>query len=296
VKVPELPEVEHLRRGLAPIMIGAVITQAHFGREDFTTLADGFASHRSAAQALRGATIISIERLGKHLAFVTDRGPSIGAHLGMSGRILVESQKSVPHDPHVHAVWSLRQEGKSVRLLFRDPRRFGGLWVHRTLQDLVASRWDGLGPDALTITGPQLRRRLGATRRAVKAALLDQEVLAGVGNIYADEALFAARLHPLDPVDRLSAKQIDHLASSIRSILQAAISAGGSTLRDYVDANGNPGAYATVHRVYAQGGKPCPVCEKTLIQTKISQRMTTFCASCQHPLRAASKRRKRPVV
>jgi formamidopyrimidine-DNA glycosylase len=174
-------------------------------------------------------------------------------------------------------VWRL-DDGS--RLLFRDPRRFGGLWALPT-RGALDRRWATLGPDALSINARSLGNRLDTTTRDLKAALLDQGVVAGLGNIYVDEALFLARLHPLTPASSHSRSEVGRLATAIRTILRRAISDGGSTLRDYVDAQGRPGRRQLSHAVYARAGKPCIRCSATLIGSRVAQRGTVICPQCQ---------------
>ncbi|MHC5027133.1 MAG: Fpg/Nei family DNA glycosylase, partial [Planctomycetota bacterium] len=141
--------------------------------------------------------------------------------------------------------------------------------------------WRRLGPDALTITSAELAKRLRRTRRAVKAALLDQSVLAGVGNIYADEALFGSRLHPARRADGLARAEVRDLARELRRTLGRAVDSGGSSLRDYVDAEGRKGGYAAYHQVYGRGGEPCVRCSTRLERMLLAQRTTVFCPQCQ---------------
>jgi formamidopyrimidine-DNA glycosylase len=170
------------------------------------------------------------------------------------------------------------------RMVFRDPRRFGGLWGFATGEALRAARWGRLGPDALTAGAALLARALARTRRPVKAALLDQRLLAGIGNIYADEALFAARVHPFLPACRLDAPACLRLAAAIRSVLRRSIRSGGSTIRDYVDGRGVTGSFAGRHRVYGRASLPCVRCSTTLIGQRLAQRATVFCPCCQSAL------------
>ena len=165
--------------------------------------------------------------------------------------------------------------------MFRDPRRFGGLWCYASRESMEAERWSRLGPDALSIDARTLSKRLGRTRRAIKAALLDQRLLAGLGNIYADEILFAARIHPLSRSASIPPAHCRRLAETIRRVLRQAITAGGSTLRDYVDGQGRPGTYVLRHLVYGRRGKPCARCRRPLRSRPVAQRTTVYCPSCQ---------------
>ncbi len=171
--------------------------------------------------------------------------------------------------------------GPAEALLFCDPRRFGGLWAFPTAGALRAARWAQLGPDALRVTAAQLRPRLHATRRPLKSALLDQHLLAGVGNIYADESLFRAGLHPRRPAASLSRQEVAGLAAAIRFCLQTSLAAGGSTLRDYRDADGRSGFAQAAHAVYGRGGLPCFTCGARLRIGQTAQRTTVHCPRCQ---------------
>jgi len=216
------------------------------------------------------------------MAITAADGRTLCVHLGMTGQVIYRPLGTpLAKTDHVHAAWELQTKRGAGVLVFRDPRRFGGLWTFPTLESLRASRWSNLGPDGLVVTGEDLRAGLEGSVRAVKAALLDQEVVAGVGNIYADEALFATGIHPARPARSLKADEVTRLADAIRAILQRAVDAGGSTLRDYVDSDGNPGSAQQLHLVYGRGGEPCTRCGRTLTQTTLAQRTTVHCPNCQ---------------
>lgn len=231
---------------------------------------------------LAGTTICSLHRHGKNLAVVSDSGPVFCVHLGMSGQLrFIPAGRRLPDATHVHCAWTLTSERGGGRLIFRDPRRFGGLWSFPSIQMLREHRWSKLGPDALGILASDLASCFGHTQRPVKAALLEQSILAGVGNIYADESLFRAGIDPHSSCDRLPADKVKTLARAIRQILGAAIDAGGSSIRSYLDGNGQGGSFANRHQVYGRGGAPCQVCGQVLEQTIIAQRTTVFCNHCQ---------------
>lgn len=190
----------------------------------------------------------------------------------------VESRRT----DHIHCTWRLRGPGgRSGTLIFRDPRRFGGLWCLPSHERLLSTRWAALGPDALTIMPQALASRLKHSRRAIKAALLDQQVIAGVGNIYADEALHRAQVHPRRPAALLRPTDWESLARAIRTVMHEALCSGGSTLRDFVDAEGRPGTFVASHRVYGRGGQPCLACGRVLRSTVVAQRTTVYCPHCQ---------------
>jgi formamidopyrimidine-DNA glycosylase len=280
--VPELPEVECVRRSLVRHLVGNRIVDARLLRADFAEALAGSGESRPAKRAdlLFGAVITKVRRHGKQLALVADSGRVLCVHLGMSGQFLSDSGP-LKHT-HVHARWTIEtRDGRSVFLAFRDPRRFGGLWAFDSFSDLHDLRWSSLGPDALTITARALGAALKSFRGPVKAALLDQSRLAGVGNIYADESLHLADVHPLQPAHLLVSENHRELAGAIRAILRRAVASGGSTLRDYVDADGSPGSYQNAHAVYGRANHPCLRCGTTLMRLSVAQRTTVYCPSCQ---------------
>jgi len=326
--MPELPEVEHVRRTLESIVVGRKVERVRVVRRDVIATArdpaGGFARNRSARSARRdaapsrlaggdllvGTTIERIDRHGKRLAIIGANGRALDVHLGMTGMVCVVPARGTLPD-HTHILWTLgtteeldtplpakrhplpqgervrngareHAAGASgVRMVFRDPRRFGGVWICGSIDDLRARRWGELGPDALEIDGAELSARVRGSRRAIKAALLDQSVIAGVGNIYADEALFDAGIHPEAPADGLTRAHLVRLAGAIREVLGRSIDAGGSTIRDFANPEGAAGSYQEHHVVYGRGGKPCVRCRASLVSTSVAQRTTTFCPRCQ---------------
>lgn len=276
--MPELPEVERIRLDLGPRIIGRRVSQVTLYRRDIVC---GPIARQS---LLAGTTIESILRHGKQLAIVGSSGRAVCVHLGMTGQLFhVQPGSKIPRRDHVHAAWSIRGNANEPagRLIFRDPRRFGGLWTFDSIDDLRRARWARLGPDALTITARQLSWSLCSSRRAIKVALLDQRACAGVGNIYADESLFRAGVHPALPCRTLTPAQWRRLVSQIRRVLKAAIKQGGSTIQNYVGGDGSPGEYQTKHQVYGRGGLPCKQCQMTLASEQMGQRVTVWCPNCQ---------------
>ena len=275
--MPELPEIETLRRGLSPVLTGRRVTRVILRRSDFARAGAGKRPTRR--ELLAGDRVVEIHRLGKQLAIEGGTGCALCVHLGMSGQLFhlptgVEPEKA----DHVHVEWSF-DDGS--RLLFRDPRRFGGLWCFGSLDELRASRWDALGPDALSVTARQLRGGLSRSSRAVKAALLDQHALAGVGNIYADEALHRAGLHPLRVCRSIANEEWRALGRAIRAVLREAVGSGGSTLRDYRTATGESGGFQSRHRVYGRAGEACRGCHGVIERLIVAQRSTHMCPICQ---------------
>jgi formamidopyrimidine-DNA glycosylase len=297
--MPELPEVESIRRSLAPKIVGRRVVSVLLLRRDVVVAPGdpygGFSRQRGekakgklrprrvvGADLLAGAVITDIERRGKQLVMVgagedgAVRG--VGVQLGMSGQLFHRAPgQRVPERSHVHAVWRV-EDGS--RVVFRDPRRFGGLRVFVS-REAIDEHWSMLGPDGLTVSGEELAAGVRGSERMIKAALLDQGVVAGVGNIYADEALFAAGIRPTRRCESLKGAEIIALAVRIREVLARAVEAGGSTLRDYVDAEGNPGTYQLAHAVYGRGGQACQGCGRPLREGTVGQRTTVWCERCQ---------------
>lgn len=274
--MPELPEVETVRRSLSPRWTGRTVLAVTIRRAD--VLRNAPSRGRSLAMGL-GGRVADILRHGKQLAVVFADNRVVLVHLGMTGQLFVLGPRERPPRPdHIHIRWRL-DDGSTV--CFRDPRRFGGVWVFDSLEALRESRWDRLGPDALTITRTRLRRNLRRSARTIKACLLDQAVLAGVGNIYADEALFLARINPHTPAADLDRDEITRLAGAVRSTLRAAVRARGSTLRDFLDAELRPGSQQTRFHAYGRAGTPCHRCGTSLVGSRITQRMTAHCPVCQ---------------
>jgi formamidopyrimidine-DNA glycosylase len=273
--MPELPEVETIRRGLQAPLVGRRIVRATLYRTDICTAPGQKTCRRS--HLLEGAIISHLARRGKQMAIIAEDGRILVVQLGMSGQMRVLAPGEVRPPTHVHAEW-LVDTGSVI--IFRDPRRFGGL---AALLDPAAleTRWSLLGPDALSITGPELAAALEGSRRAVKAALLDQRAIAGVGNIYADEALFRARIRPDRLCTTLGRRDFSRLAAAVRRSLEVAIEAGGSTLRDYTTATGGPGGAQEAHRVYGRCGETCTRCRGILEGLRLAGRATVFCPRCQ---------------
>lgn len=281
--MPELPEVERTRLSLAPL-IGRTIARATLLRAD---ICDSFNTsgtpHKSAPRdLLASAKISSLTRKGKQLAIHASDGRTLCIQLGMSGTLLLlpsdirHPKSDIPK--HTHARWFVDDYSQ---LLFIDPRRFGGLSTYPTEHALHQHRWSTLGPDALTIAAPDLARACKGSHRPIKSLLLDQSALAGVGNIYADESLFLARINPSTHASTLLKPQLTSLASAIRKILARAITAGGSTLRNYADSTGTKGTAQLLHAVYGRADQPCTNCQQPLASSRLAQRATVFCPRCQ---------------
>lgn len=230
------------------------------------------------AQALDGARIAALHRHGKQLAIEADDGRVLVVQLGMSGQ--VRTDRSAPAS-HRHLEWEARpSRGRPFMLCFRDPRRFGGVSWWPSMDALRREGWGDLGPDALAIKGAELEGRLAGIR-AIKAVLLDQAVLAGVGNIYADEALFAAGIHPKRRACSIRPDECMRLARALRDVLARAVRGNGSTLRDHVGVGGDPGAAQHAHRAYGRAGQPCTRCADPMASGQVGGRTTVWCVRCQ---------------
>lgn len=282
--MPELPEVETVRRGLAPHLVGAKLAQVEQRRPDLRfPLPERFAAR------LAGATVISLERRAKYLRAGLDTGETLVCHLGMTGRFLVEDTApgrfvhAAGDDPkHTHIV--LRTEA-GVTVSFNDARRFGYMDLITT-EALERHAWfANLGPEPLGPGfGPQvLADAFAGRRQSVKATLLDQRVVAGLGNIYVCEALHRSALHPERPAGDVTPAKLKRLAREIVATLEEAIAAGGSTLRDYRHADGALGYFQHAFKVYGRQDEPCvkPRCGGTVGRVVQSGRSSFFCPICQ---------------
>jgi formamidopyrimidine-DNA glycosylase len=257
--MPELPEVETVVRTVAPHLTGRCILSAEFTSRFVTP------GNRSAlARRLAGRKIESVRRRGKFILVALDQG-LFTIHLGMTGRLLIGGK---PNE-HTHGVFTL-DDGL---LLYDDPRQFGKI-------EWNPARVVRLGPEPLEISLEEFRARL--RRRAhIKPLLLNQSFLAGLGNIYVDESLFAAGIHPLASASRISGARAAKLHQAIREILGAAIAAGGSSISDYVDAEGRRGWFQISHQAYGREGEPCVNCGSPIRKIVVGQRGTHFCPKCQ---------------
>ncbi|HET7369687.1 MAG TPA: bifunctional DNA-formamidopyrimidine glycosylase/DNA-(apurinic or apyrimidinic site) lyase [Gammaproteobacteria bacterium] len=270
--MPELPEVETARRGIAPHLQGRVIRDVIVRQPRLR-----WPVPRNLRQSLAGMHIDIVGRRGKYLLIDTAAGTLI-VHLGMSGslRILTAATPPGPHD-HVDVVLG---DGRVLRL--RDPRRFGAVLFTRDdpqQHPLLAE----LGPEPLTAAfdGGYLYNQARGRRVAIKNLLMNSRIVAGVGNIYANEALFVARIHPLRAAGRIARPRCDALAQAVKDVLTAAIAAGGTTLRDFTRDDGRPGYFSQELKVYDRGGEPCLRCGTPIRRVVSGQRATYYCPRCQ---------------
>ena len=282
--MPELPEIEVVRRSLGPILLGRDLRVVRIGPHDMRARGEGRGRREAvrgrrpwlgARELLDGATVVDLVRRGKRLGIVAKDGRALVVQLGMSGQLVAGGTA----DRHVHVEWSVG-DGRGTMLRFRDPRRFGGLTPYGS-RDGMLEAWDEeLGPDGLGVSAVALARALRGSR-AVKAALLDQRSIAGVGNIYADESLHAAGIDPRRRCTSLKRAELQRLAASIRSILRRAVRSGGSTLRDHRAADGREGSAQDLHAVYRRHGLPCFRCGTPIRAVRLGGRSTHWCPDCQ---------------
>ena len=221
------------------------------------------------------ARVETVQRHGKQLAICAADGRRLVVQLGMSGRVGVGNR--LPDEPHVHAWW--RVEGDCL-VWFQDPRRFGGLTALSNASALQ-EHWAQLGPDVVLASPRMLVSAIKSTRRSIKAALLDQQLIAGVGNIYADEAMHRCQVHPEHPVHEMSLKSLRLLVGCMRSIMREAIKLGGTTFSDHRTVQGENGGWAHKRRVHGRVGAPCLTCDRPLHASTVAGRTTVWCVDCQ---------------
>lgn len=269
--MPELPEVETTRRGIEPHLVGRSVTSLDVRQPK---LRWPVPDHLS--QLLPGRAVQSVERRGKYLLIRFDCGELL-VHLGMSGSLRVVDKTKSP-GKHDHVDLTLN-DGKCLRLT--DPRRFGAvLWqAEGELHELLAH----LGPEPLSdqFDADYLIERAKGRKTAIKTFIMDSKVVVGVGNIYANEALFAAGIHPKRAAGQISRVRMERLVDEIKRVLAAAIMQGGTTLKDFVGSDGKPGYFKQELNVYGRRGEPCVTCERPLKEIRLGQRSTVYCSHCQ---------------
>jgi len=270
--MPELPEVETTRRGIEPATLGRRIVAARVREPRLR-----WPVAANLDELVAGQRVQSVGRRAKYLLLGLDRGTLI-VHLGMSGnlRVLPEGQPAMKHD-HLDLVLD-----SGVCLRFNDPRRFGS-FVYTSDDPLAHPLLRRLAPEPLAggFDGAYLTRVARGRRVAIKQFLMDGHVVVGVGNIYANESLFRAGIHPRRAAGRIAAARLERLAQAVRDVLQDAIRVGGTTLRDYVNAAGTPGYFRQKLYVYERAGEPCRVCRTPIRQLMQAQRSTYYCPRCQ---------------
>jgi formamidopyrimidine-DNA glycosylase len=290
--MPELPEVEITRQQIAPLLIGRRIASVE-------TTADSYlfvTPPKRLARALRGRTVVELERRGKYLIARLNGGGCLVLHLGMTGQLFSSAATSVrllsstaraalapelqvAFEPDRHTHLRLSFEDRGPQVFLRDVRKFGKLMLLDP--DESHPRLEKLGLDALLVDGPRLFSATRKRKVPIKALLLDQTVIAGVGNIYADEALHLAGVRPGRRAGRITRSESEAIAGSIRQVLERSIATGGSSISDYVAPDGSDGAYQDERRVYARAGDACYSCGEPIRRRVIAQRSSHYCPRCQ---------------
>ena len=285
--MPELPEVETVRRGLEPVLVGARLTRVRQNRPDLRfPFPDRF------VERLEGATVERIDRRAKYLLAALSTGETWISHLGMTGRFTVdgeqlgEFEESAPiAGKHEHMSFCALKEGRATRVGFADARRFGFMGLIPTDQVEGHPWFVGMGPEPLGngFSAAQLAEVFDGKKQSIKVSLLDQRNVAGLGNIYVCEALYRARISPLIAAGKVSKPRLETLAAVIRDVLNDAIAAGGSTLKDFANAEGGQGYFQHRFDVYGREGKPCLGEGCTGVVKRVVQggRSTFYCSSCQ---------------
>src|SRR6185295_4910812 len=307
--MPELPEVETVARGLRQTILGRRILSIRLGKTDFIVDPAALEQH------LPGRRIDAVERYGKFMllrlsetlsdelaaesraanekmasaskAAPTTTTPSLLVHLGMTGQ-LAPAPAAQPHQKHTH-VWMTLDDGRELR--YTDPRRFGRI-AYIAAASLAGELTD-FGADPLEVTCEEFAARIRTRRARIKALLLDQSVLRGVGNIYADDSLWRAKLHPARLGVQLNARQAETLRKVLQDILRKAIAMHGSSISDFLDADGEPGEYQRHHRAYGREGKRCYRCKTPIRRTIVAGRSSYFCPKCQPAPRMSRQHRRR---
>jgi formamidopyrimidine-DNA glycosylase len=275
--VPELPEVETIRRQLAIVGVGRTITKLRI--PDPLIVAPN--SPNRVRRAVEGRRIEQAKRRGKYLLVVLDSGDTLAMHLRMTGRLHHSPTGQAPADRHRRARFELDD---GATLDFSDTRRFGRIWIVPADHPDTEGYWNarlGVEPLERQFTAARLARLLAGRTAPIKASLLDQKLIAGVGNIYADEALFQAGVHPTRPAGSLDANEVAALRDAIRDRLRVGIRSGGASIDRYRDTIGRSGSMQDMLRVHLHQGDPCPTCGTIIVKTRVAQRGTYLCPTCQ---------------
>ncbi len=288
--MPELPEVETVRRRLAPLLEGRVLEHVEIADPRLTRPYDPFET----ARELEGERVREVDRRGKYLIVRFESGRALLIHLRMTGSLRHATKGTLPDDPHRRAVVRLDDESD---VAYRDVRRFG-TWLLLEPSEVDSYLETKVGPEPLgrAYRATHLAARLAGRRAPIKAALLDQRTVAGVGNIYADEALWRAAIHPLTPAAELTPDEVKAAHTAIRSVLNTGIRRQGSTLRDYQLPDGSSGTAQDRFKVYGREGSPCARCGTPIDKIRVAGRGTWYCPSCQvyRGAAAASSSSSRP--
>ncbi|HEY2786487.1 MAG TPA: bifunctional DNA-formamidopyrimidine glycosylase/DNA-(apurinic or apyrimidinic site) lyase [Fimbriiglobus sp.] len=270
--MPELPEVETVVRDLRPMLVGREIRHVRVGKQKLRR------PWKSAwSRLLVAARVESVRRRGKWILITFAGGRTLLSHLGMTGQLTVADAKSASKD-HTHLTFLLN-DGRELR--FRDVRRFGSADLFSTPETLDHFLTARLGPEPFDVTAEEFRSVIRPSTRCLKALLLDQSRVAGVGNIYADEACFRSKLHPARRGNTLTDAECDRLRTAVVEVLTRAVEGRGSTIRDYVGGSGLMGTYQGEFCVYGRTGEPCPNCCSAIEMVRLAGRSSHYCPKCQ---------------
>ncbi|MHB8093812.1 MAG: bifunctional DNA-formamidopyrimidine glycosylase/DNA-(apurinic or apyrimidinic site) lyase [Candidatus Aminicenantales bacterium] len=271
--MPELPEVETIVRGLGPRLAGLRIESVRL--LDPSLLRGGRAAE---LESLKGAKILGVRRRGKMILIDCEGGRALLFHLKMTGLLLLEDPAITP-GKHARCILKLRESDRELR--FHDIRKFGFLRCLASGSGCSSPELDALGPEPLALDPEAFARLFAGRRGSLKPLLLNQRFIAGIGNIYADEILHRARLHPRTPVQSLDRRRLRTLRKAVISVLEEAVRRKGSSIRDYADPDGRPGEFQEFHRVYGREGEPCRKCGTAILRIRVGGRSSFFCPSCQ---------------
>jgi len=274
--MPELPEAETIARQLHRAMAGRTLGKVRLARTDIV-----HGDPRPLGKLLPGRRVASVSRRAKRVILCLDGGIELVFRLGMTGRMIV-CQTDDPVEKHTHLRISIDETLNELR--FCDARRFGGVWCLSDSKRFIGKPLGEVGLEPLDVKPATFRIAL-SRRRQIKALLMDQTVIAGLGNIYCDESLHAAGIHPLTRADTLNSDRASRLLRAIRMTLRKAIRFNGSTLMDYRDADGREGSFQKLHRVYQREGQPCGACRAPIRRIIAAGRSTFFCPKCQRKSR-----------
>jgi formamidopyrimidine-DNA glycosylase len=271
--MPELPEVETVTRGLRPKLIGRKITSIELHRANLR-----FNFPKKLPELTKGRKVKDITRVSKYILIILDNDAQLLLHLGMSGRLSFYDKKSFKRDKHDHVVFSFN---KGLMLAFNDARRFGVLDYIAPQSSHLLLKTVGMDPFDKTLTPQWLFEHCSRRTCDMKAFLMNQKIIAGLGNIYVSEALFRAGIWPERTAKKVTLAECKKLVPAIRAVLNEAIKAGGSSLRDYVQVDGELGYFQSKFKVYGREGKPCPVCRKQILRLTQAGRSSFACKHCQ---------------
>lgn len=276
--MPELPEVETMARDLDVLTAGTTVRALLVAHEPMVR-----PGPEEFAKIILNKKIERVGRLGKWIRFRLSSGAEMFVHPRMTGQFVRGEWPGTldgPWPPHARVAFKLSGDGGDLTVFYRDIRKFGRVLAFEQKDVAAFTESLGLGPDPLETSREQFLEILAARKNKLKSVLLDQRVLAGLGNIYADESLFAAKIHPLRPASDLAPREAGTLLKEIVRILELAIQNRGSTVSNYQSLS-EPGGYQLNHQVYGKAGRPCPVCGGTLLRTVVSGRSTVYCPGCQ---------------